>query len=273
MMKVDQEKCIGCTKCIDDCLVNDIIMVEEKAQIKNENCFKCGHCIAICPVNAVSTSDYNMDEVKEYNEEEFSIPADNLLNFIKFRRTIRQFKEKDVEENKIMKIIEAGRYTPTGSNQQDVSFTVVKDKMDEFRELILKNLNEKGKSILNNLKPDTMKFKKYAEMWTQMYQDYQNESVHNDRLFFEAPIVIVVSANSNVNGSLASSNMELMANALDLGVLFSGFTLRGAQNKEEVRKFLGVKNNKEIVTALVIGYPDVKYFRTVPREEADISWK
>jgi len=133
MMKVDPKKCIGCTKCIDDCLVNDIIMVEEKAQIKNENCFKCGHCIAICPVNAVSTSEYNMSEVKEYNEEEFSIPADNLLNFIKFRRTIRQFKEKDVEENKIMKIIEAGRYTPTGSNQQDVSFTVVKDKMDEFR--------------------------------------------------------------------------------------------------------------------------------------------
>jgi nitroreductase len=145
--------------------------------------------------------------------------------------------------------------------------------MDEFRELILKNLNEKGKSILNNLKPETMKFKKYAEMWTQMYQDYQNESVHNDRLFFEAPIVIVVSASSNVNGSLASSNMELMANALDLGVLFSGFTLRGAKNKKEVRKFLGVKNNKEIVTALVIGYPDVKYFRTVPREQADISWK
>jgi hypothetical protein len=67
--------------------------------------------------------------------------------------------------------------------------------------------------------------------------------------------------------------MELMANALDLGVLFSGFTLRGAKNKKEVRKFLGVKNNKEIVTALVIGYPDVKYFRTVPREQADISWK
>jgi len=43
-------------------------MVEEKAQIKNENCFKCGHCIAICPANAISTSEYNMNDVKEYNE-------------------------------------------------------------------------------------------------------------------------------------------------------------------------------------------------------------
>lgn len=272
MIKVDKEKCIGCGKCIDDCLVNDIIMIDEKAQMKNKNCFKCGHCIAICPVNAVSTSKYNMEEVKEYNEDEFSIPADNLSNFIKFRRTIRQFKEKKVENNKIIKIIEAGRFTPTGGNQQDVSFTVVKDKIDEFRELILNNLNKKGKSILNNLGPETMKFKKYAEMWTQMYQEYQNESVDNDRLFFGAPIVIVVSANSTVNGALAASNMELMANALNLGVLFSGFTLRGAKNKKEVRELLNIKKNKEIVTALVIGYPDVKYFRTVPRKEADISW-
>lgn len=273
MMKVNEEKCIGCGKCIDDCLVNDIIMADGKAKIKNENCFKCGHCIAICPVNAVSSTKYNMDEIKKYKEEEFSVPADNLLNFIKFRRTIRQFKEKEVEQNKIIKIIEAGRFTPTGSNQQDVSFTVVKDKIDKFRGLILKNLNKKGKSILNNLRPETMKFKKYAEMWTNMYQEYQKESVNNDRLFFEAPLVIVVSANSTVNGSLASSNMELMANALDLGVLFSGFTLRGAKNKKEVREFLNIKKNKEIVTALVIGYPDVKYSRTVPRKKADIIWK
>ena len=273
MMKVDQEKCIGCGKCIDDCFVNDIIMVDRKAKIKNENCFKCAHCVAICPVNAVSSTEYNMEEVKEYKEEEFSVPADNLLNFIKFRRTIRQFKEKEVEKNKIIKIIEAGRFTPTGSNQQDVSFTVVKDEIEKFRGLVLKNLNEKGKSILNNLGPETMKFKKYAEMWTKMYQEYQNESVDNDRLFFESPLVIVVSTNSIVNGSLAASNMELMANALDLGVLFSGFTLRGAKNQKEVREFLNIKKNKEIVTALVIGYPDVKYFRTVPRKKADISWK
>lgn len=83
-MKVDEEKCIGCGKCLDDCLVNDILMVEGKAKIKNKICINCGHCIAICPINAVSTTEYNMDEVKEYNEEKFSIPADNLLNFIKF---------------------------------------------------------------------------------------------------------------------------------------------------------------------------------------------
>ena len=123
MMNVNIEKCIGCGQCVKDCFPRTIEIVDGKAKINNDNCIKCGHCIAICPKDAVSTDEYNMEEVKKYNKDEFSVDADNLLNFIKFRRTIRQFKDKEVEEEKISKIIEAGRYTETGANMQDVSYT------------------------------------------------------------------------------------------------------------------------------------------------------
>ena len=102
---------------------------------------------------------------------------------------------------------------------------------------------------------------------------FKENSNSRDKLFFNAPVVIVISANSVVNGSLASANMELIANALDLGVLFSGFTVRGAQDNQTIRDFLEIKENKEVVTTLVIGHPDVKYFRTVPRKKADVTWK
>lgn len=273
MMKVNAEKCIGCGECVSDCFANDIELEDGSAKINNVNCFKCGHCIAICPKNAVSTDEYNMEDVEEYSEDNFSIEANNLLNFIKFRRTIRQFTDQEVAEDKISKIIEAGRFTPTGSNQQDVSFTVVQDELPKFRSLILDSLKEQGEHILANLSPENRKFKKYAEMWIKMYQDFKENPNGKDNLFFNAPVVIVVTANSDVNGSLASANMELMANALDLGVLFSGFTVRGAQDNQKIRKFLDVAENKEIVTTLVIGHPDVKYFRTVPRKKADITWK
>ena len=82
-MKVDKDLCIGCSLCVKDCIVNDIEFVDGKAQIKNVSCFKCGHCIAICPKNAVSTDDYNMDEVLNYDKDSFTINEDNLLNFIK----------------------------------------------------------------------------------------------------------------------------------------------------------------------------------------------
>lgn len=273
MLKVDIEKCIGCGKCVKDCFPKDIEIVDGKAKINNISCIKCGHCIAICPKNAVATDEYNMEEVKEYKKQEFSVEADNLLNFVKFRRTVRQFKDKKVEDEKISKIIETGRFTQTGSNMQDVSYVVVKDGLQELKGLTFAALKKMGENILGNLISETMMYKRYANLWIKMYESYKENPSQNDRLFFNAPAVIIVTANSQVNGALASSNMELMTNALGLGTFFSGFFVRAAQGSKEIMDFLGVNEGKQIVTCMVIGYPNVNYLRTVPRKEANICWK
>ncbi|MBV7275556.1 nitroreductase family protein [Clostridium sp. PL3] len=277
MMNVNVEKCVGCGQCAKDCFPRDIEIVNGKAKINNVSCIKCGHCIAICPKDAVWTDEYNMEDVKEYNEEEFLVDSDKLLNFIKFRRTVRQFKDKEVEQEKVLKIIEAGRYTQTGSNMQDVSFTVVREGLQELRGLTLESLKKKGEELLGKLTPQTMRFKRYAEMWIKMYEDFKSNNEDNskekDKLFFNAPVVIVVTAKMEVNGALASSNMELMTNALGLGTLFSGFFVMAAQDNKKIMDFLEVGEGKKIITCMILGYPDVKYFRTVPRKKADITWK
>ena len=137
MFKVNEEKCIGCKACIKDCPVKDIEFIKEKASIKNSNCVKCGHCIAICPIKAISTDDYDMKEIIEYNKDNFDIKSDNFLNFIKYKRTIRSFKNQDIEHERILKIIEAGRFAPTSGNMQDVKYIVVKDKLQELRKISL----------------------------------------------------------------------------------------------------------------------------------------
>lgn len=273
MMKVNAEKCTGCGQCIKDCFPKDIKIVDGKAEINNIACIKCGHCIAVCPQNAVSTSEYNMEDIKNYNKEEFQINADNLLNFIKFRRTVRQFKNKKVEDEKLIKIIEAGRFTQTGSNLQDVSYIVVREELQKLKELTFVTLKQIGEHMLENITPQTRVYKRYAKLWIKMYEAFKENPAVNDGLFFNAPAVIIVTANSQINGGLASSNMELMTNALGLGTFFSGFFVRAAQSNEAIKNFLGIKNGKEIVSCMVIGYPDVKYLRTVPRKEADIIWK
>jgi hypothetical protein len=64
-----------------------------------------------------------------------------------------------------------------------------------------------------------------------------------------------------------------MTNALGLGTFFSGFFVVAAQSSEKIREVIGVKEEKKIVSCMIIGYPNVKYLRTVPRKEADICWK
>lgn len=273
MFKVDNEKCIGCGRCIKDCFPMDIEIVEGKAKINNVTCMKCGHCIAICPVAAVSTDDFNMEAVNNYDKEEFSVDADNLLNFIKFRRTVRQFKDKDVENEKLSKIIEAGRFTQTGSNRQDVSYIVVKEDLQQLKALAFESLKTIGEDMLANLTSETTAYARYAKMWLKMYEAFKNDPIKNDKLFFNAPAIVIVTADSAVNGALASSNMELMTNALGLGTFFSGFFVMASQKSKTIMDLLEIKDGKQIVTCMVIGYPDVKYSRTVPRKEADISWK
>lgn len=273
MMNVNIEKCVGCGLCVKDCFPGDIKIVDGKAKINNIRCMKCGHCIAVCPKGAVSIDEYNMEDVKDYNESEFKIEPETLLNFIKYRRTIRQFKDKDVETEKLLKIIEAGRFTQTGTNSQNVSYIVVKDKIEQLKGIALETLKVKGEEILKNLNPKTIGFKRYAQMWIKMHNDYKENPKLNDKLFFNAPALILVVSDSSINATLASSNMELITNALGLGTFFSGFFVMAAQGNETIRELLELEGNKEIVTCMVIGYPNIKYSRTVPRKDPDISWK
>ena len=254
MFNVNKEKCIGCSQCVKDCPVSAISLNENKAEINNTTCFKCGHCIAICPVEAVSTDDYNMEEVIPYDKAKFTVDAENLLNFIKFRRSTRRFKNQKVEKEKIEKIIDAGRFTQTSTNSQDVSYTVVTDKLDELKELAYESLKKKGEYILAN------------------FYDMYKKDKKNDKLFFNAPLAIFVSSPNVTNGTLASSNMELMTDALGLGTFFSGFLLIAAKDNQPMLDLLGVKDHSQLSSCLVIGYPDVKYNRTVPRKEAVVKW-
>ncbi len=272
MFVVNKEKCIGCKKCVNDCFINDIALEDGKAYIKNESCMKCGHCIAICPKNAISTNDYNMNDVVEYNKEDFAVDADNLLNFIKFRRSVRNFKDKAVEKEKIEKIIEAGRFTQTATNSQDVSYIVVTDKIGELRDLAYESLNKKGEYILSNLTKETEHLRRYATLWTNFYKMYKKDPIKNDKLFFNAPLVIFVTANNEFNGALASSNMNLMVDALGLGTFYSGFLKMASQDNNDILNILDIKDNKKIAACMIIGYPNVNYERTVPRKDADIKW-
>ena len=272
MFKVDVEKCIGCEQCIKDCSLSEIYLKEEKAYIKNERCSKCGHCIGICPVDAVYTDDYDMSEVKTYKKEEFAISPENLLNAIKFRRSVRRFKNKEVEREKIEQIIEAGRFTATSSNSQSVSFTVINNDLDKIRNLAYETLRKKGEEILSNSNESNNGYQRYAKYWINMHDAYKKDPQNNDKLFFNAPSVIVVSAEKEIDAALASSNMELMTNVLGLGTCFIGFFVIATAENKELLDLLQIKENKKIISSMVIGYPGMKYQRTVPRKKPDIEW-
>lgn len=263
MVELKEEICIGCGMCVKDCIAKNLKLQNKKAKILGE-CFQCGHCVAVCPVNAVSIPDYEMEEVEEYNPSTFFISPQNFLNAVKFRRSIRDFKEKPVEREKLEHILKAGQYTETAVNYQDVKMIVVQDKLEKIKELVWEGWKNYGKAM----KEKDPVAARNIEFFYQVHQ----KNPKMDRLFFNAPVLLVVASDIPLDGGLASANIETMAVAEGLGVLFDGYILHAIEHNPKAMEWLEL-GEKKIASCMLIGYPNVKYYRTAPRRKGNFIWK
>ena len=247
IIKIDKEKCTGCSLCVKDCPGSYLYLKDSKAHTNKTSCIECGHCYAICPQNAVRMEGYVCKN--EAVVPMTKIDSDTLLAAMKSRRSIRHFTAQPVEKEKLKKILEAGRYAPTGSNAQNVSYTILGSKQEQTEEMCV-DIFRKGKELGSTF----VSFLKKVE-------------ITDDFFFKGAPLVIVVSGKNKVNASLASAYMEIMAESLGLGVLYSGFFAVCAKLSSKLRKLIKLQKGEEVVSCLIIGYPAVKYQRIVPRKK------
>lgn len=132
---IDQTKCIGCGQCVNDCFPKNLRLEDGKAVVGGP-CMECGHCYAVCPTGAVTMEGYATDSVLDCKADVPVANGDALLHTIKMRRSIRQFMNQAVEPEAFARIIEAGRFTPTGGNMQDVCYTVVQEILPAFKDAI-----------------------------------------------------------------------------------------------------------------------------------------
>lgn len=254
MINISKELCIGCGKCVDDCVSGSLYLDDYKAAYTGK-CIHCGHCVAVCPTNAVEIHEYDMDDVQEFSDMKSSLHIDSLLNTIKSRRTIRHYKDKKIEDEKIDNIIQAGRYTATAVNYQSSKFIIVQNQLDSLKDIIWEDLE---KAINNNIE-EVQPFKKFLNM-------KKDENI--DFLFRNAPAVIYIAAKNLWDAGLAAQNIELAAVSQGLGIMYNGYLSRLTGSNKNAQEFLQTEG-KPIAVCMLIGYPDVKYLRTAPRKKAN----
>lgn len=247
---IDQDLCVGCGLCAKDCVGGNIKVEDGKAATLRESCIFCGHCEAICPEGAVSLTGFE-DEPIEF-EQDTRLDPKELMMAIKTRRSVRRFTDEAVPKKVLKDIIEAGRLAPTGGNAQNISYYILDRKKDELEAL------------------SVGMFRKIIKAGKPLAAFLRNMEIDDQFFFKGAPLVIVIAGNDKVNPSLAAENMAFMAEAHGLGVFYSGFFTMCANSSRKIKKIMKFKKGHKAVTTLVIGYPDVKYRRTVRREKADI---
>jgi nitroreductase len=148
----------------------------------------------------------------------------DVFEAIKERRSVRAYKDTDVEEDKLRIILEAARLAPSASNRQEWKFIVVK------------NGDTRAKLA---------------------------EAAYGQQFVGEAPVIIVACATEaksimtcgqpthTVDVSIACAFMILEACEQGLGTCWLG-----TFNEDEVKKILGIPDDMRVVTMLPLGYPD-----------------
>lgn len=148
----------------------------------------------------------------------------DVFTAISQRSSVRAYKATDVEEDKLKKILEAGRLSPSASNRQEWKFIVVRDKETK---------------------------KKLAK------------AAFGQTFIGEAPIVIVACGTESktimacgqpaytVDVSIACAFMILQAYELGLGTCWIG-----AFKEDEVKKILKIPEEVRVVAMTPLGYPD-----------------
>lgn len=258
---IDREKCIHCGLCISDCISKCISFDEEKfPKMDNEkHCLQCQHCFAICPTGALSFNGKKPENSDAVNYE-------NILSLIKSRKSVRQYKEEEIPEDKMNKLKEMFPYIPTGCNSHALHFTIIEKQaaMNELRDFVNKTLL---KLITNKaFSPLVNKFERYKNAFLE----------GEDVVFRGAPHMIVVSSPINapcasVDPIIALSYIELYAQSLGLGTCWCGYGEICIKLMPELCEMLEIPAGYTPVYVMLLGIPKVEYKRTTQPEPYEIT--
>ena len=262
LTEIDERYCIGCGRCVDDCVGANLEVEGVTARVKG-SCILCGHCVAVCPTGAVSIPSYDMEDVETCAPASAFVDPHLLLRIIKSRRSVRDYLPNAIGQDAVRLVLEAGRYTATAKNAQGCRFIMVQDELAELKRLVWDGIEG-----LLALSADD------EPRWAKLYEPFLNEarSGRQDFLFRNAPAVAFVASDRADDAGLAAQNMELVAASLGLGMLFNGYLCRAAEELPAVKPFLQAED-KPLQLCMLLGYPTVSYRRTAPRLPGDFVVK
>ena len=132
--QVQQDLCISCGLCVRDCPHGIISLEQDYPKVSNEEkCLRCGHCLAVCPQGAISVLGRHPSGSSLLQG---SLPTPTRLEtLIKGRRSVRHYKDKDVDPGLIKELLDISSHAPTGTNAQKLLLTVLdtRESLQAFR--------------------------------------------------------------------------------------------------------------------------------------------
>ena len=262
---VDPGLCTRCGMCVRDCpaqiIKHEGAAVPDIAEDQELLCYQCQHCLAICPTAAVSILGRNPADSLPLTAG--TLPTlDQVSRFVRGRRTVRQYRDKNVDPVLIQKLLTTLSNVPTGVNRRELTFTVIDEKtvMQGLRTNVYKALTDAG---------GTGRIPDYL---TTAATVYYAQGI--DRVFRGAPHALIISAPLDApcpreDVVLAMAYFEFLAQSAGLGTVWWGMFKSIFETLPELKPLVNLPADHAYY-AMLFGTPAVHFARTVQRDDAAV---
>lgn len=277
---IDKEKCILCGNCIEVCGSKSLEIIDKKVVLVTpSSCNMCGHCAAICPTDTITAGSESSLPFKIVNfEKDFTEIEELLTN----KRSVREFKDKEIEKNVLEKLIHYAEKSPSSSNKRKREYIVVtdKNKILELENSVLQKFNSL-KKIVNPVLTGGVKIfnKKMAKNLEGVREDVDRMNRFYAKkdypIFRGAPALVFILAPTKEVQALddcviAQQYMMLYGQSIGLGSCVIGYAQYAHKSVEKV---LNVKKGYSIFAVSTFGYPKYKYKKEIQfTNTPDVRW-
>lgn len=284
-IRIDKDKCRLCGACQEVCFRHLIRLSNDKIDTSatGQYCADCGQCQAVCPTGALFHPGLNQEAIRPI-EKSTNIKAETFVNFLRTRRSHRNFKTNKIPEDMIKIIAQSCSLAPSSSNDSCVGLIIIQDRS---KLLDLSNLAIEHHSIsstetitryenFHKNKPLETKQANELERAYKMARFLESAHPEQDPILYHAPTVFFVYATpySNFpkeNALVAAHTALLTAHSLNLGTCYISLMAKAANASFKIREILELPPENEVHAVIALGYPKFRYRRTTPARNMKID--
>jgi ferredoxin len=286
---VDREVCNGDGLCVGVCPHGALELVDGiAATVKSraESCIGCGQCVAVCPTEAIRLQGMPNGDFERLQRP--SVDFDQFHEFLRTRRSVRLFKEREVAREDIDKILLAAATAPMGFPPHTTEVVII-DEVDELSFLLGALVNHYDRLIKSFSNPIGRMLirlatgpETYGELRDHVVEaaTYANEGYRRDgtdRYMYSAPAVMIFHASRwgasyEQNGHLVCHHAMLAALSLGLGSTIIGMIPPVVERSKELRARYGIPKDNRVLTSLILGHPKYRYRRGIRRQLGGVQF-
>lgn len=290
-ISVNPDKCNGCGLCVDIC--SDLsLKMENGVACESDSaifgCIGCGHCMAVCPTGAIEIHGRTIspDDMFDLPPKESVAGYEQLLSLYQRRRSVRKFKDKNIEPEIIEKILTAAKTAPMGLPPSDVHIMILNGK--EQTRAFAKDFSDFLESMkwlvsgwfLALMRPfwgkanDEM-FKGFVRPLFKVYPEKMRENINV--VNYDAPLAMYFYGSPYSDPAdpiIAATYAMIAAESLGLGTCMLGAVHPLIQNGKKARKFrekYGIKHTSGEGLIVAFGYPTLHFIKGIKRSFANVG--